>query len=107
RITHTTSGAAQWALLRVDHAGGTGTATLASGTLLSSGAAGTRWWVRLRVQGTNVQARFRPAGATEPSTCKPTDSDSYWASGASSVGVYAGSGLSSPFPDTGFASVDA
>jgi hypothetical protein len=107
RITHTTAGAAQWALVRVDHAGGTGTATLGSGTLLSSGAAGTRWWVRLRVQGTNVQVRFWAAGATEPSTWTATVSDSYWASGASAVGVYAGSGLSSPFPDTGFASVDA
>jgi hypothetical protein len=29
-------------------------------------------------------------------------SDSQWASGRPALGVYAGSGLASPFPDTGF-----
>lgn len=107
RITHTTSGAANWALLRVDNSGGTGTTTLATGTLLSSGAAGTKWWVRLRAQATTVQVRFWQAGTSEPSKWNATATDSYWTSGGTSVGVYAPSGLSSPIPDTGFESVDA
>jgi hypothetical protein len=101
-VTHTAAGAAKWSLNRVVNAGGSGTLTLASGTLLSSAAAGTRWWIRLDVQGTQIKARFWQDGTAEPSTWKASVSDSQWASGRPALGVYAGSGLASPFPDTGF-----
>ena len=101
-ITHTTAGALKWSLNRVVSAGGAGTLTLGSGTLVSSGAAGTKWWIRLDVQGTQIEARFWRDGTTEPSTWKANVTDSQWARGRPGLGVYAGSGLTSPFPDTGF-----
>lgn len=101
-ITHTTAGALRWSLQRVVNGGGTGTVTLGSGTLLASGAAGTKWWIRLDVQGTQIKARFWQDGTAEPSTWKVNASDSQWASGRPALGVYVGSGLTSPFPDTGF-----
>jgi len=101
-VTHTTAGALKWSLNRVVNAGGTGTLTLGSGTLLSSGASGTQWWIRLDVQGAQIKARFWQDGTTEPSTWKANVSDNQWASGRPGLGVYVGSGLTSPFPDTGF-----
>jgi peptidoglycan/xylan/chitin deacetylase (PgdA/CDA1 family) len=101
-VTHTTAGAAKWSLNRVVNAGGSGTLTLGSGTLVSSGAAGTKWWIRLDVQGSQIKARFWKDGTTEPSTWNANLSDSQWASGRPALGVYTGSGLASPFPDTGF-----
>ena len=101
-VTHTTAGAVKWSLNRVVNAGGSGTLTLGSGTLLASGASGTRWWVRLDVQGSQVKARFWQDGASEPSTWKASVTDGQWASGRPALGVYTGSGLASPFPDTGF-----
>jgi hypothetical protein len=107
RITHTTAGAAQWSLVRIDNAGGTGTATLASGTLLPSGAAGTRWWIRLRVQGTSIQAKFWQDGTTEPTGWTAQATDSYWASGRAALGCYVGAAITTPFPNVGFASFTA
>jgi hypothetical protein len=101
-ITHTSTGAVKWSLNRVVNAGGSGTLTLGSGTLLSSGAAGTKWWIRLDVQGTQIKARFWQDGTTEPTTWKANASDSQWTSGRPALGVYVGSGLTSPYPDTGF-----
>jgi hypothetical protein len=101
-ITHTAAGALRWSLQRVVNAGGTGTLSLGSGTLLTSGAAGTKWWVRIDVQGTQVKARFWQDGSTEPSAWKVTATDSQWASGYPALGVYVGAGLGAPFPDTGF-----
>jgi hypothetical protein len=101
-ITHTTAGAAKWSLNRVVSAGGTGTLTLGSGTLLASGANGTSWWIRLDVQGTQIRVRYWQDGTTEPTTWKSSVNDTQWTSGYPAVGVYVGSGLTSPFPDTGF-----
>lgn len=101
-VTHTTEGAVRWSLQRVVNAGGSGTLTLGSGTLLASGAAGTKWWIRLDVQGTRIKARFWRDGTSEPSTWTAHATDAQWASGRPAVGVYVGTGLASPFPDTGF-----
>ena len=101
-ITHTTAGAVKWSLNRVVNAGGSGTLTLGSGTLLSAGAPGTKWWIRLDVQGSQIKARFWRDGTTEPSTWKANATDNQWSSGRPALGVYTGSGLTSPFPDTGF-----
>ena len=101
-ITHTTAGAVRWSLNRVANAGGTDTVTLGSGTLLASGGDGTAWWVRLDVHGTQIKVRYWQDGTTEPSTWKASVTDSYWTSGFPALGVYVGSGLTSPFPDTGF-----
>lgn len=101
-VTHTTAGAVKWSLQRVVNAGGTGTLTLGSGTLLASAGAGTKWWIRLDVQGTQIKARFWQDGTSEPSTWKANVTDGQWASGRPGLGVYVGSGLASPFPDTGF-----
>ena len=80
-ITHTTAGAAKWSLNRVVNAGGTGTLTLGSGTLLASGADGTTWWIRIDVQGTQIKVRYWQDGTTEPSTWKASVTDSQWTSG--------------------------
>ncbi len=106
-VTHTTAGALRWSLQRVVNAGGAGSLSLGSGTLLASGAAGTKWWVRIDVQGTQVNARFWQDGTTEPSTWKVSATDSQWASGYPALGVYVGSGLAAPFPDTGFTNFTA
>ena len=106
RLTHSTTGALTWGLSRVANAGGSGTMQLGAGTLVSSGAAGTRWWIRLRVSGTTVQARFWRDGAPEPSSWTATATDSYWAGGRPSFGVYVGP-VAGPYPDTGFASFRA
>ena len=71
RIVHTTSGTATWALARVANAGGTNSSTLAQGTLLSSGAAGSRWWICLRTSGTTIQVRFWRDGTAEPAGWAP------------------------------------
>jgi CSLREA domain-containing protein len=102
RIVHTTSGAVTWGLNRIDNAGGTGSLSLGGGTLLASGGAGTKWWIRLRVQGTSIEARFWRDGTTEPSTWTVSKTDSYWASGVPALGVYLNSGATSPFPSIGF-----
>jgi hypothetical protein len=107
RLTHTTSGGLNWGLVRVDNAGGTGTAVLAGGSLVSSGAAGTRWWIRLRASGTTIQARFWKDGSSEPAAWQATSTDSYWTSGRAALGTYTNSGITSPFPTTGFASFTA
>lgn len=101
-ITHTTAGAAKWSLNRVVNAGGAGTLTLGSGTLLPTGAQGTKWWIRLDVQGNQIKARFWLDGTTEPSSWKANVTDDQWASGRPGLGVYVGSGLTAPYPDTGF-----
>lgn len=106
-LTHTTAGAVKWSLNRVVSAGGSGTLTLGSGSLLSSGAPGTKWWIRLDARGTQIKARFWQDGTTEPSTWKANVTDSQWTSGRPALGVYAGSGLASPFPDTGIDSYTA
>jgi hypothetical protein len=107
RLTHTTGGSLTWALARVDHAGGTGTVVLGSGTLLTSGAAGTTWWIRLRASGTTIQARFWKSGSTEPTTWQATATDSYWTSGHPAAGVYTSTGITSPFPTAGFTTFTA
>ncbi len=106
-ITHTQAGALRWSLQRVVSAGGAGTLSLGSGTLLAAGAAGTKWWVRIDAQGTLVRARFWQDGTTEPSAWKVSATDSQWASGTPALGVYTGSGLAAPFPDTGFSNFTA
>jgi hypothetical protein len=98
RIAHTPAGALTWTLARVANAGGTGSATLAQGTLLSSGAAGSRWWIRLRTSGTTIQARFWRDGTAEPATWTATATDSFWTSGRAALGAFAASGISAPFP---------
>ena len=105
RIVHTTSGGLTWGLSRVDNAGGTGTVSLGAGTLITSGAAGTSWWIRLRVQGTSIQARYWQNGSPEPATWKVSATDSYWTSGRASLGAYVSSGLASPYPNVGFPSL--
>jgi len=102
RIAHTPAGALTWTLARVANAGGTGSATLAQGTLLSSGAAGSRWWIRLRTSGTTIQARFWRDGTAEPATWTATATDSFWTSGRAALGALTASGLKSPFPQIGF-----
>lgn len=106
-LTHTTAGAVKWSLNRVVAAGGTGTLTLGSGTLLTTGAAGTQWWVRLDVQGTQIKARFWQNGTTEPTTWRVSTTDSQWTTGRPALGVYVGTNLTSPYPDTGFNSYTA
>ncbi len=106
-VTHTQAGALRWSLQRVVNAGGDGTLSLGSGTLLNSGAAGTKWWVRIDAQGTQIKARFWQDGTTEPTTWKVSTTDSQWASGTPALGVYVGSGLAAPFPDTGFSNFTA
>jgi peptidoglycan/xylan/chitin deacetylase (PgdA/CDA1 family) len=106
-ITHTQAGALRWSLQRVVNAGGDGTLVLGSGTLLASGAAGTKWWVRIDAQGTQIKARFWQDGTIEPTTWKVSATDSQWAGGYPAVGVYVGSGLAAPFPDTGFSNFTA
>ena len=95
--------------LRLAHSGseGTGSLALGSGTLTTSGAAGTSWWVRLRVQGTSVQARFWQDGTPEPATWRVAVSDSYYASGRASLGALLNAGAASPFPRVGFTSFSA
>jgi hypothetical protein len=107
RISHTTAGAANWGLSRIDNAGGTGSLVLGSGTLVSSGAAATRWWIRLRTEGTTIRARYWRDGTTEPTAWTVTVADSYWASGRPSLGALTNSGISSPFPSPGFESFEA
>ena len=87
--------------------GGAGSLSFGAGTLQSSGGAGTRWWIRLRAEGTTVQARFWRDGTSEPTTWKASVTDSYFAGGRPSFGVSTGTGLATPFPDTGFASYNA
>jgi Fibronectin type III domain len=106
-ISHTTAGAVTWQLSRIDNAGGAGSLSLANGTLVSSGGAGTSWWIRLRVQGSTIQVRYWANGTSEPSTWRASVVDSYFASGRASFGVSTGTGLTTPFPDTGFASFNA
>jgi CSLREA domain-containing protein len=106
-ISHTTAGAVTWQLSRIDNAGGTGSLSLANGTLVSSGGGGTRWWIRLRVQGTSIQVRYWRDGTTQPSTWTASTTDSYFASGRASFGVSTGTGLTAPFPDAGFTSFNA
>ncbi len=106
RVVHLPSGGVNWALARVDNAGGTGSLNLGNGTLITSGGAGTKWWIRLRVQGTTISARFWRDGTPEPSAWTAQATDSYYASGTPALGVYAGSGLTSPFPTSGFESLD-
>ena len=102
RIVHTTSGAATWALARVANAGGTNSTTLAQGTLLSSGAAGSRWWIRLRTNGTTIQVRFWRDGTAEPAGWTATATDSFWTSGRAALGAFAASGIATPFPQVLF-----
>ncbi|HKB93849.1 MAG TPA: fibronectin type III domain-containing protein, partial [Gaiellaceae bacterium] len=102
RIVQQTDGSINWGLSRRVNAGGTNTISLGYGTLLNSGGANTSWWIRLRVQGTTIQAKFWQAGSSEPSAWTVTTSDSYWASGGTSLAVYVASGLTSPYPTTGF-----
>jgi hypothetical protein len=63
--------------------------------------------VRVDVQGAQIKARFWQDGTTEPTTWKVSTTDSQWASGIPALGVYVGSGLAAPFPDTGFSSLTA
>jgi hypothetical protein len=63
--------------------------------------------VRIAVQGSQIKARFWQEGTAEPSTWKVNVTDSQWASGTPALGVYVGSGLTAPFPDTGFTSFTA
>jgi hypothetical protein len=107
RISHTTAGAVTWALSRIDNAGGTGSLVIGSGSLLSSGAPGTRWWIRLRVQGTSIKARFWRDGTSEPSNWTVQATDSYWTSGQASLGALANAGITSPFPQMRFDSFEA
>jgi acid phosphatase type 7 len=102
RVTHTPAGAVTWALARVANAGGTGSITLAQGTLLSSGAAGSGWWIRLRTNGTTIQARFWRDGTAEPAAWTATATDSFWTSGRAGLGAFAASGISTPFPQVQF-----
>jgi hypothetical protein len=104
---HTPGGAANWFLTRVDNDGGAGTVTLASGQLIAAGAAGTRWWIRLNVQGTTIKVRFWRDGTSEPSQWAASVTDDYWATGRPSFGVFASRGISPPFPDTGFENFNA
>ena len=107
RVTHTPAGAVTWALARVANAGGTGSITLAQGTLLSSGAAGSGWWIRLRTNGTTIQARFWRDGTAEPAAWTATATDSFWTSGRAGLGAFAASGISTPFPQVAFDNVQA
>jgi hypothetical protein len=102
RIVQTTSGAITWGLQRYVNAGGTNTLGLGSGTLLSSGGANTSWWIRLRVQGTTISAKFWQNGTSEPASWTVTTTDSFYASGVPAVGVYIGSAVTSPWPSFGF-----
>ena len=102
RVVHQSSGAVNWGLSRVANAGGTGSISLGYGTLISSGGANTSWWIRLRVQGSTVEAKVWRDGTQEPTTWTATATDGYWSSGVPAVGVYVGSGVTSPFPSTGF-----
>jgi hypothetical protein len=106
-VSHTPAGAVTWQLSRIDNLGGTGSLSLGAGTLRSSGGAGTSWWIRLRVLGATIQVRYWLDGTPEPTSWKTTVSDNYFAGGRPSFGVSTGSGLSAPFPDTGFASFEA
>ena len=65
-LVHMPNGSLVWRLHRVVNAGGTNTVTLGTGTLLASGAAGTKWWIRLRVQGSTIRARFWRDGTSDP-----------------------------------------
>jgi hypothetical protein len=107
RIVHTSAGGVSWGLSRIVNAGGTGSLALGSGTLLSSGAAGTTWWIRLRAEGTSIRAKYWRNGTSEPSTWTATATDSYWTSGQVSLGALTNAGISSPFPEARFASFEA
>jgi hypothetical protein len=103
RIIHQPGGAVNWGLSRVVNAGGANSLSLGYGTLLSSGGAGTSWWVRLDVQGSTVRAKFWRDGSSEPSSWTVSQTDTYFSSGNNvSLAVYANSGLTSPFPSIGF-----
>jgi hypothetical protein len=107
RVAHTPAGAVSWAVHRVVGAGGAGTVALGSGTLASTGGAGSTWWIRLKVQGTTVQARFWRDGTAEPATWRITATDTQWASGTVGVGAFAGAGLTAPFPSAAFRRFEA
>jgi CSLREA domain-containing protein len=102
RLVFSPSGAITWGLSRFVNAGGTNTVTLGGGTLLSSGGANTSWWIRLRVNGTSIQAKFWRVGTSEPSGWTVSTTDSFYSSGFPAVGVYIGSAVTSPFPSFGF-----
>jgi len=104
-IVHQIDGSVGWALSRRVNAGGTDSVSLGHGTLLDAGGAGTSWWVRLRVQGTSIQAKFWPDGTSEPPAWNVSATDRYWTTGGISLGVYVGSGLAAPYPSTGFDNV--
>jgi hypothetical protein len=101
-LRHRSSGEVDWQLIRQANAGGTNTVTLASGTLLASGGAGTSWWIRVHVQGTSIAARYWRNGSAEPTTWTAHATDSYWSSGDASVGVFVPSGATAPFPQATF-----
>src|SRR5206468_824078 len=104
---HQPSGAVTWALVRVDNAGGTGTALLASGTLAPSGGAGTSWWIRVRAQGSQIMAKFWKYPQTEPAGWTAQLTDTYWTGGGAATGSSAAGGLASPIPAAEVATVDA
>jgi hypothetical protein len=101
-IDHDSSGALAWRLQRAVNAGGTDTLELASGTLLASGGAGTRWWIRVRARGDRVMARFWRDGTAEPDAWTAQTTDGYFASGKASVGTLLFIGALVPYPQTGF-----
>jgi hypothetical protein len=107
RISHAPSGAVSWGLSRVVAAGGAGSLGLGAGSLAASGGAGSVWWIRLRVQGTTVQARFWRDQAPEPAGWKVSVADGYWASGRASLGALVNAGAAAPFPSVGFGSFQA
>jgi CSLREA domain-containing protein len=106
RLVHYPNGSLTWELLSVQNGGGTGTVVLATGPLASA-AAGSSWWVRLVTQGTNIRAKFWQSGLSEPTAWTAKARDTVWPSGGASLGVFAGSKMEPPFPDTGFPNFDA
>jgi hypothetical protein len=108
RVGHTSAGAATWALALVKNTNGSGgVVTLGSGTLTSSGAAGSAWWIRLRALGTAISVKFWRDGTAEPAAWTRTATDGTFSTGAVSLGV-AGSGtLTRAVADVGFGSFEA
>jgi hypothetical protein len=108
RVGHTSTGGVTWTLTLVKNTNGSGgTVTLGSGTLATSGAAGSSWWIRLRAQGTSISVKYWQNGTAEPTAWTRTATDGTFSTGTVSVGVAGSSTLTRAVTDVGFASVQA
>ena len=100
---HTSSGALTWALSRVANAGGTRLALARQrhAALLGRGRDALVDPPAVRAARTS-RCRFWLNGTTEPAAWNGDVTDSFWTSGRAALGVFAASGIATPFPQVLF-----